>query len=137
MFLFLHQGKHAFYVDGEHAFLYTLYRFHSPATRQSEDTVFWCYDYTVLSKMFNRVVEWLDETHGHRLRSLQHIAHKLPLFNEAIVDKLKKEFPGGGVAANPPEAEHCALFGDGSRFEVSFLICESILPCLISLLIGM
>ncbi len=82
----------------------------------------WGYDYSVLSRMFNAVVDWIDNNHKHRLRQLPLISDKFEHFNRCIVNKLRSIYPGGGLAANPPEAEHCALFGDGCRFEVSIFV---------------
>jgi hypothetical protein len=73
----------------------------------------------VLSKIFNAVVKWIDQTHCHRLRQLNTIAHKYPAFNAAITGKIRELLPNidatGGL---PDDAVNCALFGDGSRFEV-------------------
>jgi hypothetical protein len=108
-------------VRGEHCFLYFLSRYHTPSARQVEDQKLWHYDYSTLSKMFNAVVEWCDDTHRYRLRSLPLMAHKFQYFNDKILQKMHSRFPGAGPAARPPHAENCALFGDGSRFEVAYI----------------
>ena len=51
--------RHEFKISGVHAFLYTLYRFHNPAQRQSLDSEFWGYDYSVLNKMFSTVIKFI------------------------------------------------------------------------------
>eukprot|EP01034_Spumella_vulgaris_P023374 gene23374-29587_t len=51
-------GRHTFRIDGEHAFLYMLTRYHTPSQRQSDDSETWKYDYSTLSYIFNGAVDW-------------------------------------------------------------------------------
>lgn len=111
----LNTGRHAFHVNSQHAFLYFLSRYHSPSQRQTLDMEFWCYDYTTLSKIFNCVVNFIDEHYGYKLRSLHSVVNKLPLFNQKICQKIEQEFPN----ELPPVAERCALFIDNTRFKIS------------------
>ena len=97
-----------------HAFLYFLYRLHSPQQRQTLDTDVWGYDYSVLSKMFAAVECYIDNTYKHRLRIVPEIAHKFAMFNARICDKLTSLH-----GELPPEATRCALFADGCRYRTS------------------
>lgn len=114
--LTLNQGRHAFKFDGEHAFLYMLFRYRSPSQRQTLDERTFGYDYSVLSKVFKAACVWIDNTHGHRLRDLQAASAQFPYFNECIRTKIATQFPGIPM---PADAEHCALFVDGTRIRVS------------------
>lgn len=58
------EGWHC-HVSGVHAFLYTLFRFHSPSQRMALDSVEWGYDYSSLSRIFNSVVQLIDINHRH------------------------------------------------------------------------
>ncbi|KAJ1438392.1 hypothetical protein B484DRAFT_444602, partial [Ochromonadaceae sp. CCMP2298] len=108
--------RHAFRVDGQHAFLYFLFRYRSPSQRQTLDQAFWGYDYSNLSKIFNTIVAYVDEQHAFRLRRLPEAAAKFATFNERIKAKLQEQYPNEAL---PPDADHCALFADGCRVEVS------------------
>lgn len=115
--IMLNEGRHSFAVSGQHCFLYLLYRMYSPSQRQTLDSAVFGYDYSVLSKMFNAMCNWVDATHGHRLRQMQHIVPRFPQFNEVIRNKLEQNFnlqPGV-----PAHAQQCALFVDGTRFKCS------------------
>lgn len=82
----LNEGSHTFAVSGEHAFLYFLFRYHSPSQRQTLDTYRWHYDYSVLSKMFNTIVAFIDTNHKYLLTNyLGHIVPKFPLFNTFLL----------------------------------------------------
>jgi hypothetical protein len=110
--LMFHRGsRNQFTISAPHCFLYFLYRIFSPNARQSGDEVIWGYDYTTLSKITNEVFAWLDESHCHRLDILPEVAHKFPMFNQKIIDRILKnhEIP-------PPEALRACMFLDGSRY---------------------
>ena len=70
------------------------------------------YDYSALSKIFNAVVNWCDNVHGHRLNNLAVAASQFSTFNQKILSKLQALCPQEAV---PPEATDVALFGDGTR----------------------
>jgi hypothetical protein len=110
------EGSHAFAVSGIHCFLYTLFRLHSPSQRQTLDQDDWGYDYSVLSRIFNTVIDFIDNTHCFRLKRLPQVAHKFSLFNQKIKDKIRADYP---QVRMPVDAESCALFCDGTRFRVS------------------
>ncbi|KAJ1410505.1 hypothetical protein B484DRAFT_468566, partial [Ochromonadaceae sp. CCMP2298] len=112
----LNDGRHRFRVTGVHAFLYTLYRYHSPSQRQTLDEVKFGYDYSVLSKMFAACINFMDEEHAHLYRNLPRAAAKFETFRAKITAKHHVLWPGEAL---PPDAARCVLFGDGSRFEVS------------------
>jgi hypothetical protein len=105
-----------------------LSRYRTPSQRQADDSAVWKYDYSTLSKVFNSVVDWFDDTHVHRLRQLPNITHKFASFNAAILAKIRADCPSLDVTGGmPPDAFDCALFGDGSRFKVSF-VCQYCVP---------
>ncbi|KAJ1419369.1 hypothetical protein B484DRAFT_400202 [Ochromonadaceae sp. CCMP2298] len=106
--------KHAFHVSGVHAFLYLLFRMYSHSQRMQLDAKLWGYDCSTLSKIWNALLVLVDDKHRHRLQQLPSIAHKFPEFNAKIYEKMRKEVPAHVLM--PPHVEHCALFGDGSRF---------------------
>ena len=105
-----------FQVSGVHCFLYWLFRYTSPSRRISDDSKEWGYDHTVLSKMFNAVVDFIDHTHRFRLKRIPEAVVKFPYFNRCIMNSIHRDFPGQLL---PPEAYSCALFGDCCRFRVA------------------
>lgn len=109
----INAGRHAFHVDGTHAFLYMLYRYRSPSVRMTLDSLRFGFDYSVLSKMFKQVVQWMHDQFSHLLRGFQSVAGRLSEFNAVIVDKIRASFD-----VVPEDAEFCALFGDGCRLRV-------------------
>lgn len=111
----LNEGRHRHHVSGEHAFLYTLFRYRSPSQRQALDTQTFGYDYSVLSKMFNACIAYIDDTHAHRLRRLPETAPRFAHFNTCITGSIGRKFPGIPL---PPDAIQCSLFVDGTRFRV-------------------
>lgn len=115
-FMFHENTRHQFQICGVHCFLYYLYHWRTTAQRQTVDTREWGYDYSVLSKMFNKVVEWMDEKHGFRLRNLAAAAPKFAYFNERIYAKVVATCKAIGYPV-PPEAERCTGFYDASRFK--------------------
>ena len=112
----LNEGDHQFHVSAQHCFLYFLSRYHSPSQRQALDMDMWQYDYTVLSKMFNAVVTYVDDNHSFRLQQIMTLSHKFSYFNEKIKAKVCTIFPNEPL---PPDVLHCALFADVSRFKIS------------------
>ncbi len=111
----INEGHHSFSVPGDHAFLYFLFRYHSPSPRQVLDVTRWHYDHTVLGKMFNKVVEFVDANHSHRLiNTIPQLVNKFPLFNQRIRETIAAQNNG----YIPPDAERCALFADGTRFRI-------------------
>lgn len=107
-------NRHAFTVPGEKAFLYMLYRFHSPVQRMSLDSDLFGYDYSVLSKIFTAAVEFTHVHHQHRLHSIDSVKHKFGHFNSKIVGKIRSQ--GYPI---PPDAVNCALFADAARIRIS------------------
>jgi hypothetical protein len=108
--------RHRFSVAGQHCFLYLLFRMHSPSIRQTLDSKFWGYDYSVLSKIFNKVLEFIDMNHSFRLRRLHMAFNKLEEFNFSITQKIQQNFPNENL---PPDSIHCALFADACRFRIA------------------
>ncbi|KAJ1420810.1 hypothetical protein B484DRAFT_465700 [Ochromonadaceae sp. CCMP2298] len=106
-------SRHAFSVSDVHAFLYTLFHFHSPSLRMELDQQQWGYDCSVLSKMTCVMEELIDNLHSFRLRCLPEAVERFPEFNAKIRAKLQEGWPFEQL---PPHAEQCALFADGSRF---------------------
>ena len=88
----------------------------STNARMSLDEKDYHYDYSVLSKMVKEVIMWLNNTHGHRLNTLQNIVHKFAQFNAAYVRKFEALYPG---EAHTPELKEIAETTDGARFEVA------------------
>eukprot|EP01032_Pedospumella_encystans_P018564 gene18564-21128_t len=107
-------GKKAFNVDGMHAFLFTLYRYHSPSERLTLDSALFHYDYSTLSKIFTTVVSFLHTRHAHRLRRIPDVVPRLGHFNERIRSKINSSFN-----VIPDDAQRCALFADACRIEIS------------------
>ena len=97
-------------------------------------TFFDLVDYSVLSKIFNRVMEWMDEAYCHRLRNSAAMARKFAIFNECIVHKVNRTCQGMVPPdAVPPEAINCAGFYDASRWktcrpDVSFAMYLTTFP---------
>lgn len=112
----LNKRDAAFEVSGVHCFLYWLFRYTSPSRRLSDDQVEWGYDYTVLGKMLNVVVDYIDQTHRFRLQRLPEAVRKFPYFNQCIVRAIQRNFPDQPL---PPEALRCAVFGDCCRYRVA------------------
>jgi hypothetical protein len=108
--------RRKFRVSGEHAFLYTLFRFRSPSPRLTSDEDLWHYDYSVLSKIFKKMVSIIDKKHRHRLRRLPQNVHKFQAFNECILTKLQQQYPGQAL---PEHSLNCALFVDCTRFRTA------------------
>jgi hypothetical protein len=100
--------KHQFSISGPHCFLYFLYHVHTTEQRQSVSEEKWGYDYSTLSKMYNGVMDWLDEHHCFRLNLLP--VEKFPEFNR----KIKAKIVSSGYPI-PPEAMNAAVFLDGIR----------------------
>lgn len=118
--LYVNEGRHRSAVDGVKSFLYMLCRYFAAPERQVLDQNTWGYDYSMLSKMFDAMLDWMDTTHGAKLKCLQYISMaRLQRFNDAITGTLATMFPNDAL---PPEAVNCALFADGSRIKVSFLL---------------
>jgi hypothetical protein len=84
----INSGRHGYYVDGIYAFLYCLHRYHKPVKLEDDQNTYGS-DYSVLSKIFNTVVNWIDDNHSQRLRCLRKVAHKFPLFNQKIIAKIR------------------------------------------------
>lgn len=107
--------SHRFHVSGSHAFLYFLSRYHCPSPSVFHDIDLWHYDSTTLRKIFNSMVDYIDDHYSYLLDSINKIVSKLPSFNQKILTKIT-ELNAGII---PPEAVNCSLFVDGIRFEVS------------------
>lgn len=125
--VYINEGRHRFAVDGVKAFLYLLFRFRCPSQRQTLDSQRWGYDYSTLSKIFNAMLVWVDETHGGKLHCLGQMSiQRLAEYNAAITTTIKVMFPAYPL---PPEAVNCSLFADGSRFKVRkyilFIACAT------------
>jgi hypothetical protein len=116
-FVFHENTKHQFRICGVHCFLYYLYHWRSIKQLQSDDTPIWGYDYSVLSKIFNTVLDWMDEEHCPRLRNLEAFVEKAAYFNERIVTKVRATCEKPPADPLPPEAEDCAGFYDASRYK--------------------
>jgi hypothetical protein len=112
----LNEGRHAFRVDGVHAFLYYMYRIHTPNQRVKNEEEGWGYHSSVLSKILWAVAEFFDETHGHRLRQLPDQVHRFSEWNGNIRTKLSYLYPFDPM---PPHTLDCALFGDGTRMQTA------------------
>lgn len=106
---------HEFKVSGVHSFLYFLSRLHSPSHRLTLDMDFWQYDFTVLSKIFNVVVTFVDSNHSHRLNQIHRVVSKFPMFNYCIKKKLQHLYPNIPL---PQDSTRCAMFADVCRFEI-------------------
>ena len=118
-FFSINDGVHAWNFDGQHAFLYYLYRFRSLDRNMSKDREKWSFDCTTLGKVFNVVCNFIDENHGHRLRNLEFASPSFPRFNQAIINMIIKN--GHRI---PDQALATALFGDCCRYRVcSLSVC--------------
>ena len=113
-----------------------IYRFKSTSARQSLDAPLFGYDYSALSLIFNKVVDFIDTNHSHRLRFVPQISGRFPEFNERVRAKLREKFPGLPL---PPEAEGVVLFSDCCRVAVcrpeGLLLIRALLIILFSALI--
>lgn len=111
----LNRGRHKHRVHGEHAFLYFLFRMHSPSQRMTLDANQFGYDYTTLSKMFNVVLRWIH----HHFSSLYRIIHRavprFAEFNQRIRESILRDFPDRPL---PVDAHRVCLFADGTRLRV-------------------
>lgn len=105
-------GRHAFRVSGVKCFLYFLFHVHSPSQRVSLDTTRFGYDYSVLSKIFSTVVNYLDGVYAPKQRIIPTLTAKMGGFNSAITEKIADQFPGMLL---PVDAIRCAFFLDGCR----------------------
>ena len=116
VFFILKTGtRHAFRVNSVHCFLYFLYHLKSTAQRQSLDTPIFGYDYSILSCIFNSVVDFIDAGYSYLLRVLPQVANRFPEYNSCIKDRLNKMYPGLPI---PPEAEGTVIFSDCCRLAV-------------------
>ena len=75
--------------------MFWLCRWHSTTQRLTQCQDAWGYDFSVLSKIFKAVNEWMDTSHKHLLtQSLPRIVNRFLEFCETIRAKLKEIYPG-------------------------------------------
>jgi len=113
----LNRNRHTHNVNGEHAFLYFLYRMHSPCARMTLDSDRFGFDYSTLSKMFNVVLRFIHNNYKYLYRVLPYAHPRFETFNNAICAAVLRDHPD--LHDVPADARYCALFADGTRFRVS------------------
>lgn len=107
-------NRHSSHFHGKTAFFIFLARYHSDFRKLGDLQRSYGYDYTVISKVFTTLLDFMDSRYAHLYDNLAGVLDRFAEFNDCIVRAIARHHAG----EVPQEARRIAFFVDGSRVPI-------------------